>query len=295
MRFKSATPCILVALALFGCNDRSGADEGGTEHGEATDDGTATEGEVDGGGTSTFGDDGACGDFVSCYDLPPEEREEDCNYWSQDCPAGEKCTITSSDETSSWDAYRCVPTGEGAIGEPCTTAEGPRGTDTCNADSLCYQIDATTGIGECVGFCAAPERNPVCPDGSGPLTRCKKQGNHLALCIPSCNPLLSGECPAGQVCVAEHEGVELTGFTCFPPATEGTSGEECGCANCCAAQHKCVSAEDFGSDCAFDFCCTRYCDTEDASFTCQGTDQVCVVLFDPNTPEFGNVGRCVLP
>lgn len=111
------------------------------------------------------------------------------------------------------------------------------------------------------------------------------------MCFPDCNPILAGECRAGQNCVAAYEGEQLGGFICFPPAAEGT----CTCAYCCAAHHMCVAAEDHGPGCAFDACCTEYCDVDDISFVCQGADQVCVPLFDPATPEIGNVGRCVVP
>ncbi len=85
------------------------------------------------------------------------------------------------------------------------------------------------------------------------------------------------------------------GSSVSPPAIEGTAGEECSCVNCCAAGHMCVPAAEYGPGCAFDLCCTEYCDVDDTSFVCQGADQVCVPLFDPSTPELGHVGRCVLP
>ena len=115
----------------------------------------------------------------------------------------------------------------------------------------------------------------------------------LNICLTSCNPLLTGECPMGQTCVAAFEGQELDGFICFPPAAEGVSGDECSCANCCAQGHMCVSAAEYGPGCQFDLCCTEYCDTE-GSDACSGSGQSCVALFDPSTPEVGNVGQCVV-
>jgi len=249
------------------------------------------------GAASCFPDDtgAGCGSFLGCDDVESPGPLH-CDHWAQDCPPGEKCTpIASTPGSGAWDANVCVPAGAQGVGEPCELADGPLGTDTCDEESMCYDIDAQTGIGVCIGFCLGSEASPTCSEESVGAT-CRQNGaGILNLCLPACNPLLAGECPSGQNCTAAFEGQDLQGFTCFPPAAEALSGEECDCANCCAAGHMCVQAAEYGPDCAFDLCCTRYCDTDDPTPQCDGTDQVCVPLFPPDTPEVGDVGHCVVP
>lgn len=245
----------------------------------------------------TFGtDDGACGGFVSDCDVPPGD-DGTCDFWAQDCPSGEKCTpIASTPGSGAWDAHTCVPAGSHGVGEPCTLEDGSQGADTCDEVSFCYDIDPETTIGTCVGLCQGPESSPTCPAGSGVPGECKKLGGGiLNLCLTPCNPLLSGECPTGEACIAAYEGDEPSAPSCQPLDAEGTVGESCDCANCCAQGHECVSAADYGSSCASDRCCTEYCDVSETAFVCAGAGQQCVPLFDPKTPELGNVGRCVLP
>lgn len=300
-------------LALAGCNARALDGGDGSYQGDdastATadgpvdpDDGVFDSGPIDDGDEWDAGHEGGftgggddCGSFLGCEDVNPLPHQ--CDFWAQDCPDGEKCIpIASTPGSATWDAHVCVPAGTGEIGEPCTVADGTQGTDTCNQVSQCYDIDPETGLGWCIGFCLGPEAAPTCPVESGLETRCRQSGQgFINLCIASCNPLLAGECPTGQNCVAVYEGLEPGGFICFPPVAEGTSGDECSCANCCAEHHMCVTVEDYGPGCAYDLCCTEYCDVNDTSFACQGADQVCVPLFDPSTPEVGNIGRCVVP
>lgn len=290
---------------LSACSPRLGGDgssrgsddstDAGEEHGDSSvtlGTGVTATDEDSGDDDDDDGDD--CGGFLGCEDVTPLEM---CDFWAQSCPPSEKCTaLASTPGSGTWDANVCVPFGTDGVGQFCTLADGPPGTDTCDAVSLCYDIDPQTGVGVCIGLCQGPEAMPTCPSGAGPHAQCKQTSSGvLNICLGSCNPLLPGECGTGQNCVAAFEGQDLSGFICFPPAAEGLSGEECDCANCCAAHHMCVTAADYGPDCAFDLCCTQYCDSEDATFVCDGTDQVCVALFDPNTPEFGNVGRCVVP
>ncbi len=158
---------------------------------------------------------------------------------------------------------------------------------------MCYDIDPNTGVGTCTEFCVGTAQSNSCPQTGN---ECNMLNNGvLNLCLPDCNPLNAGECPPGQICVAAYQGSSLGGFICFPPAAQGTSGEECTCANCCAEGHLCTDAGSYGVDCAFNLCCTEYCDLNDGSFTCQGTGQVCVPLFSASDPNFANVGACLVP
>ncbi len=248
------------------------------------------------GDPSSGGDDGGedCGSFLGCtWDLPGYPT---CDFWAQDCPEGEKCTpVAPGPGVGSFDDAACVPVlaDPAGVGEPCNLLdEGPPGTDSCDAVSKCFDIDPETAVGACIGLCQGPQSDPQCPAASGPGAVCWQSGfAGLKVCVAPCDPLLDGACPAGQVCV---ELYEAWSFGCFVPRSEGTGGEACACTNCCAAGHRCVAADDYGPDCPFDACCTEYCDVDDTSFSCQGADQVCVPLFDPNTPEVGHIGHCVV-
>ncbi len=247
---------------------------------------SATSGDGDGDG------DDPCASFLGCMDVP--EPIVMCDFWAQDCPDGEKCTaIASTPGEGAWDANVCVPAGTEAPGSTCTTMEGVDGADTCDGTGMCYDFDQDTGEGTCVEFCVGTPESNTCPQTGHD---CKQLNSGvLNLCLPSCNPLNAGECPPGQVCVAAYEGDTLGGFICFPPAAEGISGEQCECANCCAEGHLCTDAATYGTDCAFDLCCTEYCDTSDSTFACQGAGQQCVPLFEETDPNFANVGGCQIP
>ena len=57
----------------------------------------------------------------------------------------------------------------------------------------------------------------------------------------------------------------------------------------------CTDAPTYGIDCAFDLCCTEYCDLNDGVFTCVGQDQQCIPLFDASDPNYADVGACQIP
>ena len=171
-------------------------------------------------------------------------------------------------------------------------------TDTCDVSGLCYDIDPDTGVGTCIEMCSGSPDNAGCPITGW---ECKQNGGGvLPLCLPECTPLPETcpecvDCPDGLNCVAALAGDTLVGFTCFPPAAEGTIGESCQCANCCATGLMCTDAEVYGQGCAYDLCCTEYCDITDLAFTCAGPGQQCVALFEPTDPVWAHVGACMVP
>ena len=179
---------------------------------------------------------------------------------------------------------------------PCTIVEGAdpyNATDTCDATGKCYDLDPDTGIGTCIEMCVGSPESASCP-----ITGfdCPVLSNgYFYLCFPGCSPLDAGSCPLGETCVAAYEGDTLGGFICFPPAAEGITGESCECANCCADAHMCTDAASYGPGCAYELCCTEYCDITDLAFTCAGPDQQCVALFESTDPLYANVGACMVP
>ena len=264
-----------------------GSDESGTC-------GSLTGIDGDSAGGDTGGED--CDSFLGCMDVACLTIM--CDWWAQDCGAGKKCgAIASTPGSGSWDANVCMSVGCEPPGAPCMKVDDPAPcasqTDTCDATSICMDVDADTGIGTCVEMCTGSPEDPACPQTG--LECAQLNGGVLNLCVPGCDPLLPGSCPDGEVCTAAYQGDSIRSFICFPPVTEGTTGESCECTNCCADGHMCTSAASYGPTCAYDLCCTEYCDITDAAFTCAGPDQQCVALFEPTDPVWSNVGACMVP
>src|SRR5262249_29679335 len=91
--------------------------------------------------------------------------------------------------------------------EPCT-AEGPlSGADSCDADSMCTNIDLDTGEGTCAPLCTGDTLED-CDDGKA----CTLVDTWFPpLCLPRCNPILQ-DCPIGQTCVVDVH--EVDSFVC---------------------------------------------------------------------------------
>jgi hypothetical protein len=174
-----------------------------------------------------------------------------------------------------------------------TIAGGLNGEDTCDASSMCYDFDDTTGIGTCMEFCVGDPDNNSCPQTG---TQCMQlAGGVLNICPVGCDPLLAGECPRGQTCIPTYEGDLPVSFFCFPPAAQGGQGEACTCLNCCANGFMCTQDENYGPGCTENNCCTELCDVTDTTFTCADQVQQCVALFDPTDPYYAHIGACLVP
>ncbi len=275
-------------LTLPGCkgpeatpND-SGLDEGNAE---------AADADADAGDGDGDGDD--CESFLGCLDVKPPIPS--CDFWDdEDCEEGEKCTpIPSTPGSGAWDLFVCVPAGTEAPGSTCSFIDATSGEDTCDATSMCLDVDADTGEGTCTELCVGSAENNSCPQTGN--TCWLLNDGQLPVCLGDCSPLNTGECPPGQTCTAGFEGGTLNGFICFAPAASGITGEECDCANCCADGHLCTDAPTYGTDCAFDLCCTEYCDITDGGFGCAGTGQQCIPLFEDSNPNYADVGACQIP
>jgi hypothetical protein len=311
-------PALLAAAALLaapGCNKRSSLTETGDagDTAAASDDATSDDA-TSGGDASTSGGDGDtgmdtasddstdttdddCGGFLGCPDMP--RRVVECDYWAQDCPEGQKCRPASTiPGDPSWNTTICVDAGTDPLLAPCTLVEDadPYGaTDTCDEQGMCL---FTGGSGICHEFCAGDPENPTCPI-TGWECDIAATGT-LDVCIPRCAPIPGvcpdcWDCPGDQACIAAWEGDTLGGFICFPLSAEGAAGESCECANCCAAGLMCTDAATYGPGCAFDLCCTEFCDITNLALMCTGPDQQCVALFDPTDPHYANVGACMVP
>lgn len=215
-----------------------------------------------------------------------------CDIWSQDCPDGEKC-VPWSDDGITWNTWRCSPIVEepDAVGEPCIAeGSGFSGIDTCDFGALCWEVDPETVEGTCVAQCTGPEDLPTCP-GTGTTCVVANDGV-LALCLPSCDPLLQ-DCDPGHACYA-GEG----GFACLPEGLGGPGepGDSCEGTVACAQGNTCVSPEHV-PDCGGSFgCCTAFCALSDPMPACL-PGQVCTPWFEAGMAPAGyeDVGFCALP
>jgi hypothetical protein len=245
----------------------------------------------------TTGDDGE--DEDESGEEPPSNFIEDpdggtmsfeCDVFAQDCPAGEKCLAWANDGGNSWNATRCSPIVEdpGQIGEPCTVVgSGLSGMDTCDVGMMCWNVDAETLEGTCLGLCIGDRSSPTCDD---PSAYCAIScDGALTLCLPQCNPL-EQDCAEGQACYPMGNGY----FTCAPDASGdmGAQGDPCEFINVCDPGLTCLTADAVGCDETAFGCCTSYCVV--GGSPCAGGLE-CMPYFNSGEAPIGldDVGVCI--
>ena len=228
-----------------------------------------------------------------------------CSPWAQDCPDDQKCAPSSNDGGSSWNATKCtsVDPNPKQPGDACVAVDGGvSGVDDCDQGVMCWDVDPETNEGVCVALCEGSPDNPKCPL---PATTCAIDGD-LALCFPSCNPLLQ-DCADGELCTfAQADGQVCTPgdlcvwdgeFVCAADASGrgGGFGELCEDGSGCDPGSACLFAN-YVDGCGGDRCCSPFCDTT-APNTCPGELQECSPLFaeDMLPAGYENVGICAIP
>ncbi len=219
----------------------------------------------------------------------------ECDIWAQDCPRGEKCMPWANDGGNAWNATRCSPIvdGAGAPGDPCEVeGSGVSGIDTCALGSMCFYVDPETLEGTCVALCTGSEADPMCED---PAAWCSLSSEGvLALCLPSCDPLLD-ECAEGLVCVPQQST-----FSCVTDASGdmGAAGDPCEFLNVCDPGLFCADAMLVpGCDPGVAVgCCSPFCDVNEGPVPCL-PGQECVSWWQGGeaTPGLEHVGACALP
>ena len=238
-----------------------------------------------------------------CGHGAPENECDDgvvmCDIWNpDDCPEGEKCTAYAT-AGSSWDANKCVMVeGDGQPGDDCmpTDGSGVSGNDDCDEGSLCWDIDADTGLGYCVEFCTGSANNPIC---SGDSLCAIYNNGVLPLCLPTCDPLVGGgDCPnTDNLCISDPGGL---GFVCVLDASGGmgTYGTECQFANSCNQGLFCAAADAVPNCQGSQGCCSEFCDVNEANMCSgAGSGQECVAWFEEGMapPGYEHVGGCAIP
>ena len=210
----------------------------------------------------------------------------ECNPYTQDCPADQKCTFWGSDGGLAWNANRCSPLAAepAAVGDACTVeGSATSGLDDCERGAMCWNVDPDTGEGTCVALLAGSGEHPVCVDPfDTPVL-----SSTLGLCLAACRPL-HDDCPVGQGCYPTGNSL-----SCMPDvsADGGNAGDGCEFVNVCSAGLACVSPDDVpGCDAAG--CCAPYCDTTRPvcpdGLTCQPWSDDTTLL-----PGGENLGICL--
>ncbi|KIG17433.1 hypothetical protein DB30_03352 [Enhygromyxa salina] len=210
-----------------------------------------------------------------------------CDPWAQDCPEGEKCVPYGS-TGGNWDANKCVVVdGDGQPGDSCTYTGTASASDSCGADSHCWDVMDVDGqaVGVCTPFCDGSPDDPIC----GPGTSClvANEGS-ITLCIETCDPLLQA-CDEGLGCFWANND-----FNCIFTAGDIAESEPCGFVNDCAPGLLCT-AGDVLPACAGSNCCTAYCDLASPECPVEGTE--CSPFFEEGLapPTYEDLGLCILP
>ena len=272
-------------LALVACVRAAGIEDSGSSSSTGNVEGSPTPSDLPIDGDAAERRDG---NFLDPIDVGEHGRQ--CDLWSQDCPAGEKCSVFA-DDGGSWNATKCFPIDPdpAEVGQACTVFGSPAsGFDSCARGSVCWDVDQSTGEGVCVGFCNGSEANPTCSD---PSLHCV--GRDVTLCLPSC-------CPLEQSC-AERLGCYpvVDTFECAPDASgdNGSFGDTCDFINVCDIGLFCADVA-LVPGCDGDTgCCTPYCEIGNSTCAAVHPDLECVPWFEPGYAPFGeeHVGGCMLP
>ncbi len=217
---------------------------------------------------------------------------KECDIFAQDCGPGEKCNAWADNGGSAWNATKCVPVSADPdqIGEPCTVdGSNVSGIDSCAKGAMCWSVD-DQNQGVCVELCTCSEENPVC---TTPGTKCSIFNDAvLVLCLPTCDPLDPGACPAGEVCIGQD-----TNFQCIIDASgdAGGLGDTCEFANACDPGFFCGPNDNFNPiDCDINAtgCCLPFCDLDEPSCP---AGLPCVPFFaEGEAPQcLEDVGACI--
>lgn len=107
-----------------------------------------------------------------------------CDFWSQDCARGERCSAWSRDGGTRLDAVHCtsIPADTVGVGEACVVdGDATSGVDNCEPGSQCLEVDPDTLVGTCRSRCIGSRANPSCED---PDMTCTVVGSTFAFCLP---------------------------------------------------------------------------------------------------------------
>jgi hypothetical protein len=296
------TVCVLLALvAAVACGPKQspyealGESSSGEDPGHGSTAGT-TMAPAEPGSSSSGGEGESSGDPGSSFLGAPDwgDGSYECDPYTQNCPAGQKCMYWANDGGGSWNATGCfdVAPNADAVGEPCTVeGSGTSGIDSCVLGAMCWDVDPETNEGTCAEMCQGSHADPFCSD---PSTICAGRGPYL--CLPTCCPI-EQDCPAGQACYPVQDT-----FSCAPDASgaAGGFGDPCEFINVCDPGLVCLGSAVLppGYPCEDAIgCCTALCEIDQSA--CTGLDPAleCTLWYDEGEapPGLERLGVCVLP
>jgi hypothetical protein len=304
-----AVGIVVAATLVGGCiGDRETATSAGATSSEAAaSDGVSETGAVPttdaSTGTTTGGpapttssSTGDSGDALTGFIVTPDGGDVvECNTFTQDCEAGEKCAPWAEGGGSAWNATKCVPVmGDQQPGESCTAVGGGvTGLDDCVKGAMCWDVDAEDE-GVCVALCTGSERAPVCegPGGACGVPGCAITAEGiLNICLDTCEPLAQ-DCPGADLCLP----VSGT-FLCVLDASGdvGALFDPCEYANACDKGLICAGPQ-AATECDQNAtgCCLPMCSIAAGDEPCPGVGQKCLPIYDPPTPGCEDIGSCTV-
>ncbi|MEM9458327.1 MAG: hypothetical protein AAGF11_29390 [Myxococcota bacterium] len=225
-----------------------------------------------------------------------------CDYFTQDCAEGDKCSPWSELADLIPDESRCCPIQEpvAQTGDTCVV-DGHLGScvDNCAAGNICLDIDGD-GEGVCQDLCGGTAEDPECPDAD---EECFVYFGGVPLCFNTCDPLVQ-DCPSDKGCYPDAIAEGGTGWLCMPTIDDNTLGDYCWLLSGCNPGLICATPT-LLPDCYGDAddagCCTDVCDITEQPDPCKDVhpDLECTAwYFDGEVPPMAGldkVGACVLP
>lgn len=276
--FTLALSCLLISACSsdasnFGSEgNQTGAGSGASSTAGTSSDSSETEtsssaGTDDAGTTSSTGGGGPTSSTASSSDgqtescgtescEPDEGAQRECEVVDQNCPPGQKCMPYASAGDLNRDSTHCVevvadPQPPGA---PCTVDDWPAsGFDSCDDQSMCFNVDPETLAGTCAAFCDGDSWPYSCED---PLAHCLLANEKLvAVCVRDCDPLKQ-DCAEGQACYPTESGTYECDWD--QSGSEGNYQSACTSHRDCQAGSLCAPGM-FVYGCADEACCTDFC------------------------------------
>ncbi len=287
------------SLTLTACGKDSGSDDSTSSSSSASagsgSEGSGSEGETGESGSTMTTTSDSSGSFVGTD--AAMSCGESCDIWTPgDCGSGQKCTAVGCEVgTTAWDSNVCRDVqGTKQLGDECEyLGTGIDGNDDCDDGTMCWNVDADTGLGTCIAFCTGSAAAPSCASGTSCVIA---NDGVLPICLPGCDPLVQ-DCDNGDLCIPDFND---TGFVCVLDASGGMApyGTPCEYANSCNNGLICIASEAVPEpDCATaSGCCSPMCDINEAN-TCPGAGQSCESLYEAGMepPGYEHMGVCAVP